>query len=100
MKAIRVQYTVKDDFVETNHANVRAVMEELRGKGNVGVKYTTFVLGDGRTFVHVAIHRDEAAADIIPSLPAFHTFRTALKDNVEVPPSSEEWTVVGTSYDV
>lgn len=100
MKAIRVQYTVPADFVETNQANIRAVMDELRSKGDVGVKYAAYITGEGRTFVHLVVLRDEEAQSVIPSLAAFQTFRTALKENAETPPAAEDWTVVGTSFEV
>lgn len=98
MKAIRVKYTVPADYVETNQANIRAVMEELRAKGDVGVRYSAFIAPDGRTFVHLAIVRDDEAAKVIPSLPAFQTFRAGLKENAETPPAAEDWAVVGTSF--
>lgn len=100
MKAIRVQYTVKQEFVDTNRANIAAVMEELRAKGDVGVQYTAFLGPDGKTFTHVVVLRDEEASGVVPSLDAFKTFQAQLRQNVEVPPAAEDWAVVGSSYDL
>ncbi len=100
MKAIRVRYTVVREFVPHNRENIAAVMAELRARGDVGCTYTSFLEPDGKTFVHVVVARDEAALGIVPSLEAFAAFQAALRPNLEVPPSSERWDVVGSSYDL
>ena len=97
MHAIRVQYTVREDFVETNASNIRDVMEELRALGDVGLQYSAFRVGDGRTFVHLVLMQDKSKGSIIPNLAAFSKFQAALKGGVESPPANEAWTVVGSS---
>jgi len=99
MKALRVRYTVKREFVAQNRENIAAVMAELRTKGDVGCKYTSFVEPDGQTFVHVVVARDEATLGIVPTLEAFKAFQAALRPNLEVPPNTEHWDVVGSSYE-
>ena len=44
MKAVKVQYTVKADYAETNKQNIAKVMSELRSTHNSDVKYSAFVL--------------------------------------------------------
>lgn len=100
MKAIRVQYTVREDFADTNASNIRAVMDELRALGADGIQYSAFRVGDGNTFVHLVVMEDDSKSDIIPGLAAFGRFRTALRDGAVTPPSNEDWAVVGTSYDM
>lgn len=39
MKAVKIEYRVKDEFIEQNKQNVRAIIEELKSEGDVGVKY-------------------------------------------------------------
>lgn len=99
MQAIRVRYTVKAEFVAQNRQNIAAVMAELRAKGDVGCKYTSFVEPDGKTFVHLVVARDEATLGIVPTLEAFKAFQAALRPNLEVPPQTEHWDVAGSSYD-
>ena len=36
MRAVKVEYTVKPEYVETNKANIQKVMDELRSLGNTG----------------------------------------------------------------
>lgn len=94
MQAVRVQYTVRQDFVQTNEANIRAVMAELQALGDCGVRYSAF--RDDCTFTHVVI-MEEGKGDVVPGLTAFQTFRAALKGGATSPPSQLKWTVVGTS---
>jgi hypothetical protein len=77
MRAVKVEYTVKPGYAETNKMNIQKVMEELKALGNVGILYSTYIKEDGVSFVHFSIHRDEE--NIIPSLPAFKIFSTQLK---------------------
>ncbi len=98
MHAVRVQYTVRPDFAETNAANIRDVMAELAATGEAGIQYSAFRTGDGNTFVHLVVMDDESKRDVVPGLAAFQRFRAALREGAVVPPDNETWQVVGTSY--
>lgn len=99
MKTIRVQYTVKKEFVETNKANIQAVMDELRSQNNANVQYSAFLLEDGQTFMHFVVLKDEEAGTVVPGLQAFKAFQTALKaSQPEVPPKSEVLDLVGSAH--
>ncbi len=101
MRAIKVEYTTKPEYVNTNKANIQKVMEELRAMGNVGVLYSTCVKEDGCSFVHFAISKDEEAAKIIPSLPAFKAFTSQLQAGGLVsPPQTTHLDLVGKSFDL
>jgi hypothetical protein len=77
MRAVKVEYTVKPEYVDINKANIQKVMDELRGMEDTGILYSTYIKEDGVSFVHFSIHKDEE--NIIPSLPAFKIFSTQLK---------------------
>ena len=53
MEAIKVQYTVRPEFVEENKANIQRVMDRLRADPIEGIRYASFTLDDGNTFVHL-----------------------------------------------
>jgi hypothetical protein len=99
MKTIRVRYTVKPDYVETNKQRVQAVMAALRERVVTSVKYVCHLEPDGRTFVHLAILGDPND-NPIPKLPEFAAFQASLKGNLESPPESQDWQVVGANFDV
>ena len=101
MNAIKVEYTAKPEYVATNKANIQKVMDELRALGDVGVLYSSYVKEDGCSFVHFAIHRDAAAANIIPSLAAFKAFTTQLKaEGLQTQPQSIKLDMVGRSFEL
>ena len=54
-----IRYTVRPDQVERNEALVRAVYAELERTRPEGLRYATFKLEDGVTFMHVAWSENE-----------------------------------------
>jgi hypothetical protein len=77
MRAVKVEYTVKPEYVSTNKANIQKVMDELRGLGDVGILYSTYLKENGCSFVHFAIHKNEE--NILTSLASFKAFSAQLK---------------------
>ena len=71
MKAVKVQYTVKEEYAETNKKNIGQVMSDLRKLNNPGIKYSSYVLNDGKTFVHLGIYSDEEAMSVATDLDSF-----------------------------
>ena len=101
MKAVMVRYTVKPEFADTNAANIQRVMEELRAKGDDGIRYQSFRQSDGVTFVHFGMYADQAALDRMGESEAFAAFQKALKGSGPVSPPNAEWLdIVGSSYPI
>ena len=101
MKSVKVQYTVKTEYVETNKNKIARVMADLRELANPGIKYSTFVLDDGKTFVHFGMYADQEALDVVNNLPSFQSFREQLKSSgPEAPPKGEDLTLVDSSYEI
>ena len=100
MKISRIQYTVHPDFVEQNKRNIEAVMSELRSLNVPDLKYATYILEDGRTFMHL-VQRNSDDVDHLPvSLEPFKHFQSELKDHVEAPPKAETLELVQSSFDL
>ena len=51
MRRVMVRYRVKPDRVEENEELVRSVYEELRRTRPEGLRYATFKLEDGVSFI-------------------------------------------------
>ncbi len=98
MKVQKIQYKVREDYVETNKANVRAVMSELRESGKKGIFYSTYLLPDGVTFNHIAAIQNENDSEFIPGLQAFKKFREQLKSGLTEQPVSQEVELVGSNF--
>ncbi|HYK45066.1 MAG TPA: hypothetical protein VEV83_07855 [Parafilimonas sp.] len=99
MRAVKVEYTVKPEYVATNKANIQKVMEELRGLGDTGTLYSTYIKEDGCSFVHFSIHKNEE--NVITSLAAFKAFSAQLKAEglVGEAPQALKLEMVARSFD-
>ena len=98
VNAVKVQYTVKESYVETNKANIRRVMADLREINPPDIIYSAFLLDDGRTFVHFVMRANDDAQKTLSELPSFQDFQRQLRESIpEVPPKAENLTPVGAS---
>ncbi len=100
MKITQIQYTVKESFVAQNKENISGVMAAVRELNPKELKYSSFVKGDGKTFIHLVIGSEESTK-IITGLKAFHKFQRDLNESgFEIPPALSELSLVGASWDI
>ena len=85
MKHVIVRYRVKPERAAENEELVRAVYAELREIGPAGLRYATFQLDDGVTFVHLAEHAEDGPSPL-SGLPAFKRFQENIGDRCEEAP--------------
>lgn len=101
MKAVRVTYKVKPEYVETNKVNIVKVMQDLREINAEGVKYSSYLLEDGQSFMHFTIFKDEDSQKILNELDSFKNFVAALKASSPIePPTPVNLSLVGSSYNI
>jgi quinol monooxygenase YgiN len=90
MKAVKVQYTVKPEFIEQNKRNIEKVMAKLRENPIDGMLYSSFTdETDPSTFIHINIARDASAFSKLNELGEFNAFRVALKESGPVSPPKQ-----------
>ena len=101
MKAVKVQYTVKDEYVETNKKNIQKVMADLMEINNPGIRYSAFILNDGKTFVHIGQYHEEQSMSVVNNLEAFKSFRQQLKESQpEIPPKADDLNLVASAFNI
>ena len=101
MKAVKVQYTVRPEYVDTNKANIAKVMDALKANPIDGMQYASFLLDDGQTFVHINMAEDQETLGKLQDVTEFNEFRTALKASGPVaPPQSENLNLVAAGFDL
>ena len=101
MKAVKVQYTVKPEYVDQNKSNIQRVMAALKAKPIVGMLYSSYTIDEGNTFVHINICKDEETLSKINDLPEFLEFRKGLKASQPVsPPKATSLELVGAAFDL
>jgi hypothetical protein len=91
-----VRYKVKADKAEKNEAFIRKVFEELQQTGPEGLRYASFKLSDGVSFVHIAFIETDDGRNPLAESAAFKTFQTGIKDRCEEPPVAVELDAIGS----
>ena len=84
MRRVMVRYRVKPDRVDENEELVRAVYEELSRRRPEGLRYATFKLEDGVSFVHLA--ETDAGNNPLSEVAAFREFQREIADRCDQPP--------------
>jgi len=95
MKRVMVRYTVKPDRAAENVQLIRAVYEQLEQVEPDGLRYATFQLEDGVSFVHLAAV-DGDGRDRLTTLPAFQAFQEGIAERCEVAPVAVELREIGS----
>ena len=100
MKIVRVHYTTRAEYAATNQANINGIVNELRQINHPGIKYSCYVLPDGKTFMHLDHFENEAAHEFLTSLPSFKKFADELHaSSLEVEPKLEILNLVAATDD-
>ena len=90
-----VRYTTTEAHAETNEAMIRAVFAELRARLPKGIRYDSYRVGAGPTFVHIA-SLDVPGDNPLTALPSFAAFQERLKDRCVEPPVVSDLSPVGS----
>jgi hypothetical protein len=91
-----VSYKLKPDRVADNERYARAVFAALERQQPRGLRYATFRLADGVSFVHIVSHEEPQGANALTSLPEFKAFAEGIKERCEEPPTRVELTEIGS----
>ncbi|HEY5385445.1 MAG TPA: hypothetical protein VIJ56_09430, partial [Acidimicrobiales bacterium] len=68
-----IRYRTKPEYADENERLVRGVFAELADEDPAGLRYATFRLADGVSFVHVAV--TDGDENPLTSSPAFAAFQ-------------------------
>jgi hypothetical protein len=93
MPQVMVRYRVRPDRVGENEQLVQAVYAELAATRPEGLRYATFRLPDGVTFLHLAEHDED---NPLPKVAAFRRFQEGIRDRCAEPPVVTELSPVGS----
>jgi hypothetical protein len=90
-----VRYRTNPQDAAENVRLIREVFAELAAAPPSGLRYTSFQLDDGVSFVHVAVLDDEGRNPLLDS-PAFAKFQAGIKDRCAEGPIAADATVLGS----
>jgi hypothetical protein len=95
MKRVMVRYTVKPERVEENERLIEAVFAQLHREQPAGIRYASFKLADGVSFVHIACIESDGA-NPLTALETFKQFTGTLGERRVDPPVTVELHEVGS----
>lgn len=96
MEQVMVRYKITADKAVENKLLVRKVFEELEGVKPAGLRYASFKLEDGVSFVHIASIDTADGENPLQKMAAFSAFRVGLKDRCEDPPTAVDLAEIGS----
>lgn len=96
MSTTVVRYTTKPEQGDENQALVEAVFAQLADEAPAGLRYVTFRLEDGVSFVHVATVETNDDINPLTSISAFADFQRGIPERFEESPLVMNATVVGS----
>jgi hypothetical protein len=96
MRQVMVRYKVKPDRAAENEELVRAVYDELERAEPAGLRYATFKLDDGVSFIHLAATDDGDSP--LQELQAFQRFVERLADRCEEAPVVTDLRAIGSFH--
>lgn len=101
MKIVRVQYTATPEFAPVNRKNISQIVNELKSINHPGIKYSAYLLPDGKTFMHLDHFENEEAHEVLQSLQSFKHFRDQLwASQLEVEPQPELLTLAASAEEI
>ena len=96
MKRVMVRYRVRADQAAANEQYIKRVFEQLHQSQPSGLRYASFKLDDGVSFVHVVSHETADGSNPLSDLPAFKAFTAAIAERCEDPPLVTQLHEVGS----
>jgi hypothetical protein len=82
MKTVMVRYKVKPDRVAENEALITKVFEQLKTEAPDKLRYQTYKLDDGLSFMHIALVPHEGP-NPLTEISAFKDFVSNVKDRCD-----------------
>jgi hypothetical protein len=96
METTIVRYKVKADRVEENREFIRKVFGQLEEEKPEGLRYVSFNLADGLSFVHIAVVETPDGSNPLPESAAFREFVSEIADRCDEPPVATKADIVGS----
>jgi hypothetical protein len=96
METTVVRYKVKADHADENRNHIRKVFAQLDDSKLAGLRYVSFNLDDGLSFVHIAVVETADGKNPLPDMSAFRDFISGIKDRCDEPPVATKANIVGS----
>lgn len=95
MKTVMIRYKVKPALADENQRWVEKVFAELERSQPQGLRYQTFRLDDGVSFLHIATREGGPDDSPLMRLESFRAFVAGIRERCDEPPVQMEVTALG-----
>ena len=96
MSTTVVRYTTRSEQADENQALIEKVFAELAADRPAGLRYASYRLADGVTFVHVAEVDTDDGSNPLTTTAAFAEFVRDIAERCEVAPVASDAVRVGS----
>jgi hypothetical protein len=96
MSTTIVRYTTRPEHADENQALIEKVFAELAADRPAGLRYASFRLADGMSFVHVADVDTDDGSNPLTATAAFAEFVASIGDRCDAPPVASGAVLVGS----
>jgi hypothetical protein len=96
MERLMVRYRVKAERVADNEGYIVQVFEQLERERPAGVRYASFKLEDGVSFVHIVSREASDGRNPLSELSAFKAFAARVRERCEEPPVTVKLNEIGS----
>jgi hypothetical protein len=96
MSKVIVRYKVKKDKAGENIDYINQVFEALKQASPAGLRYASFVLEDGLSFVHIASIETDDGSNPLTELTEFQAFVTDIASRCDEPPQPSSAELLGS----
>ena len=95
MKSV-IRYKTKPEHADENQRLVEGVYSELAARQPGSVRYATFRLEDGVTFIHIFMTDPDDGPNTMGEIAAFAEFQKGLAERCAEQPAAQGATIVGS----
>lgn len=100
MIVVKVTYTVRDAYVNTNREMIQAFLADFRKLDPTQFLYTIVQTADGNTFMHTSQYKNKDIPQVLLNTPSFRRFQQQRDAHLLSEPIIEFLTYVGASREV
>ena len=96
MPKVIVRYKVKSDKAQENIDYINQVFKALKQASPARLRYASFVLEDGLSFVHIASIETDDGSNPLTALPEFQAFVADIASRCDEPPQPNAADLLGS----
>lgn len=100
MISVKVSYTVKESYAESNKEKISAFLKSFGDLDNRLFVYSVFRVKETNTFVHISQYKNESIQNELLAIPSFLEFQKCRDENLETKPTIEILEYVGGSSEL